>query len=192
MAPKAEKKPAAKKVATPKAEGDKKKKKGSASKSETYKVRRLRAAACGRRAAGGGLRAAGCGRRQHADGELTLPPHAQIYIYKVLKQVHPDTGISSKAMSILNSFINDIFEKARLRLQARSTAEGSQPTPRTRADCHGDGHAGALQQKAHGHLAGDPDRREAHPAWRARQARRLRGHQGGDQVHQRLKLCLVL
>ena len=26
------------------------------------------------------------------------------YIYKVLKQVHPDTGISNKAMSILNSF----------------------------------------------------------------------------------------
>ncbi len=25
-----------------------------------------------------------------------------IYIYKVLKQVHPDTGISSKAMSIMN------------------------------------------------------------------------------------------
>ena len=35
----------------------------------------------------------------------------KIYIYKVLKQVHPDTGISSKAMSIINSFINDIFEK---------------------------------------------------------------------------------
>ncbi|DBB10462.1 hypothetical protein WJX82_004033 [Trebouxia sp. C0006] len=35
----------------------------------------------------------------------------KIYIYKVLKQVHPDTGISSKAMSILNSFIADIFEK---------------------------------------------------------------------------------
>ena len=30
---------------------------------------------------------------------------------QVLKQVHPDTGISSKAMSILNSFIADIFEK---------------------------------------------------------------------------------
>jgi len=28
-----------------------------------------------------------------------------IYIYKVLKQVHPDTGISSKAMSIMNSFV---------------------------------------------------------------------------------------
>ena len=35
----------------------------------------------------------------------------KIYIYKVLKQVHPDTGVSSKAMSIMNSFINDIFEK---------------------------------------------------------------------------------
>jgi histone H2B len=33
------------------------------------------------------------------------------YIYKVLKQVHPDTGISNKAMSILNSFVNDIFER---------------------------------------------------------------------------------
>ncbi|XP_060712981.1 late histone H2B.L4-like [Hemiscyllium ocellatum] len=32
-------------------------------------------------------------------------------IYKVMKQVHPDTGISSKAMSIMNSFVNDIFER---------------------------------------------------------------------------------
>ncbi|CCJ29772.1 unnamed protein product [Pneumocystis jirovecii] len=29
----------------------------------------------------------------------------------VLKQVHPDTGISNRAMSILNSFVNDIFER---------------------------------------------------------------------------------
>jgi hypothetical protein len=29
----------------------------------------------------------------------------------VFVQVHPDTGISSKAMGIMNSFINDIFEK---------------------------------------------------------------------------------
>ena len=35
-----------------------------------------------------------------------LPPYLQ-----VLKQVHPDTGISSKAMAILNSFIVDQFEK---------------------------------------------------------------------------------
>ncbi|XP_067829781.1 histone H2B type 1-A-like [Heptranchias perlo] len=34
-----------------------------------------------------------------------------IYIYKVLKQVHPDTGISSKAMSVINSFVTDIFER---------------------------------------------------------------------------------
>lgn len=33
------------------------------------------------------------------------------YIFKVLKQVHPDTGVSNKAMSIMNSFVNDIFER---------------------------------------------------------------------------------
>ena len=33
------------------------------------------------------------------------------YIFKVLKQVHPDTGISKKAMSVMNSFINDIESK---------------------------------------------------------------------------------
>ncbi|OMJ13440.1 Histone H2B [Smittium culicis] len=34
-----------------------------------------------------------------------------IYIFKVLKQVHPDLGISTKGMSILNSFVNDVFER---------------------------------------------------------------------------------
>ncbi len=34
-----------------------------------------------------------------------------VYIYRVLKQVHPDTGISKRSMSIMNSFIHDIFEK---------------------------------------------------------------------------------
>eukprot|EP00178_Gracilaria_changii_P003735 TRINITY_DN1563_c0_g1_i2.p1 TRINITY_DN1563_c0_g1~~TRINITY_DN1563_c0_g1_i2.p1 ORF type:complete len:131 (+),score=35.49 TRINITY_DN1563_c0_g1_i2:55-447(+) len=33
------------------------------------------------------------------------------YIYKVLKQVHPDTGISKKAMTIMDNFIDDIFER---------------------------------------------------------------------------------
>jgi histone H2B len=33
------------------------------------------------------------------------------YIYKVLRQVHPETGISKRGMSIMNSFINDIFER---------------------------------------------------------------------------------
>ncbi|XP_033222683.1 histone H2B-like, partial [Belonocnema kinseyi] len=34
-----------------------------------------------------------------------------IYICKVLKQVHPDTGVSSKAMSIMKSFVNYFFER---------------------------------------------------------------------------------
>ena len=37
-----------------------------------------------------------------------------VYIYKVLKQVHQDTGISKKSMAIMNSFINDIFERIAL------------------------------------------------------------------------------
>lgn len=36
------------------------------------------------------------------------------YIYKVLKQVHPDTGVSAKAMRIMESFVNDIFERIAL------------------------------------------------------------------------------
>ncbi|EDW43625.1 GM13601, partial [Drosophila sechellia] len=34
-----------------------------------------------------------------------------IYLYKVLKQVHPVTGVSANATSIMNSFVNDIFER---------------------------------------------------------------------------------
>ena len=37
-----------------------------------------------------------------------------IYIYKVLRQVHPETGISKKAMNIMNSFINDTFDRIAL------------------------------------------------------------------------------
>jgi histone H2B len=33
------------------------------------------------------------------------------YIYRVLKQVHPELGISKRAMAVMNSFINDVFEK---------------------------------------------------------------------------------
>ena len=51
-------------------------------------------------------RAAGAGKRRRRRKESY-----GIYIYKVLKQVHPDTGISSRAMSIMNSFVNDIFER---------------------------------------------------------------------------------
>ena len=34
-----------------------------------------------------------------------------VYIYKLLKQVHPDTGISTKAITIMDSFVNCIFER---------------------------------------------------------------------------------
>ena len=37
--------------------------------------------------------------------------YASMLILQVLKQVHPDTGVSSKAMSIMNSFVNDLFER---------------------------------------------------------------------------------
>ena len=43
------------------------------------------------------------------------------YIYKVLKQVHPETGISKKGISILNSFVNDIFD--RIALEASKLAK---------------------------------------------------------------------
>ena len=33
------------------------------------------------------------------------------YVHRVLKQVHPDTKIKSKAMEIMNSFVNDLFER---------------------------------------------------------------------------------
>ena len=53
-----------------------------------------------------------------------------MYIYKVLKQVHPDVGISSKSMSIMNSFVNDIFERlagqaSRLCIQNKRLTMGS-------------------------------------------------------------------
>ncbi|XP_022165031.1 histone H2B-like [Myzus persicae] len=61
-----------------------------------------------------------------------------IYIYKVLKQVHPDTGFSSKAMNIMNSFVNDLFERiatesSRLaHYNKRSTITSWERTPRGR------------------------------------------------------------
>jgi len=33
------------------------------------------------------------------------------YVYKVLKQVHPDTGISNKAMAVMNDFVKDTFDR---------------------------------------------------------------------------------
>ncbi|KAF9778117.1 hypothetical protein BJ322DRAFT_1175243, partial [Thelephora terrestris] len=53
------------------------------------------------------------------DGRSKTKIGKETYIYKVPEQIHPDTGISNvdsllltnKAMVILNSFVNDIFER---------------------------------------------------------------------------------
>jgi histone H2B len=40
------------------------------------------------------------------------PPETfNTYIYRVLKQVHPDIGISHKSMSVMNAFVYDTFER---------------------------------------------------------------------------------
>ena len=64
----------------------------------------------GKADAGDASKAKKRGREKGSKGKKRKESYA-IYIYKVLKQVHPDTGISSKAMSIMNSFVNDIFER---------------------------------------------------------------------------------
>ncbi|XP_011849839.1 PREDICTED: histone H2B type 2-E-like [Mandrillus leucophaeus] len=53
-------------------------------------------------------------KAQKKDGKKRKRSRKESYsicMYKVLKQVHPDTGISSDAMGIMNSFANDIFER---------------------------------------------------------------------------------
>ena len=52
-------------------------------------------------------RPAGTGRKINKKHTETY----SVYIYRVLKQVHPETGISKRSMSIMNSFINDVFDK---------------------------------------------------------------------------------
>ncbi|CAL9105989.1 unnamed protein product [Musa textilis] len=94
MAPKAEKRPAEKKPAE-----DKEKK---AEKSAAEKMLKAEKRLPSKDSASGDRK-----KKKTKKGSETY----KIYIFKVLKQVHPDIGISSKAMSIMNSFINDIFEK---------------------------------------------------------------------------------
>ena len=36
------------------------------------------------------------------------------YIFKVLKQVHKDIGISKSSMSVMNSFVRDLFDQISL------------------------------------------------------------------------------
>ena len=120
MAPKAEKKPA-KKVAKSTSSAAAKKRK--LAKAETYKIyiyKVLKQVCAGR------LWSVLCERNYcllHCCYGEALAPVCSVCLscfasascadslFVNALQVHPDTGISSKAMSILNSFINDIFEK---------------------------------------------------------------------------------
>tara|TARA_B110000977_G_C10767378_1_gene373229 strand:- start:134 stop:490 length:357 start_codon:yes stop_codon:yes gene_type:complete len=58
-----------------------------------------------KKSAKGAKKADGAKRRKKPQESYTT------YIYKVLKQVHPDVGISKKGMSVMNSFIGDIFDR---------------------------------------------------------------------------------
>ncbi|CAL9081130.1 hypothetical protein MUK42_28243 [Musa troglodytarum] len=108
MAPKAGKKPAEKKpAAAEKAPASDDKEEKAAEKSPVSAEKKPKAGK--RLPSKEGVGAGGIDKKKKKakKGSETY----KIYIFKVLKQVHPDIGISSKAMSIMNSFINDIFEK---------------------------------------------------------------------------------
>ncbi|XP_055486376.1 late histone H2B.L4-like [Leucoraja erinacea] len=82
------------------------------------------------RAARGRAPRRGCGRPKKAPVKKRLKPGEKkkkkqkqkqrrkggqlnygIYIYKVLRQVHPNVRIASSAMSVINSFVHDVFER---------------------------------------------------------------------------------
>ena len=49
-----------------------------------------------------------------------------IYVYKVLKNIHPEIGISKKAMSVMNSFVSDLFERLALEASKLARYHGKQ------------------------------------------------------------------
>ncbi len=65
------------------------------------------------------LRAVAPRRRRRV--KFNKAPAYSTYIYKVLKQVHPDTGISRMAMAIMNDYIYDLLR--RIGAEARHLCE---------------------------------------------------------------------
>lgn len=56
----------------------------------------------------------GKGGKRRSKVQKRRPRRKETYkrhVYRVLKQVHPDVGISAKSMSIMDSFVHDIFEQ---------------------------------------------------------------------------------
>ncbi|BCU02668.1 histone H2B domain containing protein [Pandoravirus japonicus] len=60
--------------------------------------------------AGEGGAAAKAGKRGRGQRKKNYTSYSS-FIYKVLKQVHPDVGISNKSMSVMNSFVNDMIDR---------------------------------------------------------------------------------
>jgi histone H2B len=115
------------------------------------------------------------------------------YIYKVLKQVHPDTGISKKGMSIMNSFINDIFERiateagklATYNKKATLSSREIQTAVRLMLPGGKFSKEGGRGRATHSFFSSITN--TCHFLFsnqRARQARRFRGNQGSHQVQQ--------
>ena len=50
----------------------------------------------------------------------------QIYIYKVLKQVHPEVGISKRAMMVMNHLMHDTFERVSVEASNLTRGAGKQ------------------------------------------------------------------
>ena len=44
-------------------------------------------------------------------GKKKKGENLNLYIYKLLKEIHPDIGLSKNAMNVLNSFMLDIFDR---------------------------------------------------------------------------------
>lgn len=102
----------------------------------------------------------------------------------VLKQVHPDTGISNRAMSILNSFVNGMFFPIQICKSNISSIMYSNLRffRHFRACCDWGLQACCLQQEVNHFFSRDPDLGPSHPPRWTRQARCLWGHQGRHQV----------
>merc|ERR1712039_1169455 len=49
-----------------------------------------------------------------------------VYIYKVLKNIHPEVGMSKKAMNVMNSFVSDLFERIALEASKLARYHGKQ------------------------------------------------------------------
>ena len=78
----------------------------------------------------------------------------------VLKQVHPDTGISNRAMSILNSFVNGMS----MRTASSSVCHQLIPIFRYLRACrHRSLQTRRIQQEIHNLISRDPDLRPTHP-----------------------------